>query len=47
MGPVRCHPVPGDHHTHLREPHIDRVLEILGRRLQEVHVPEGEVSACR
>jgi len=46
-GPVRCHPVPGDHHTHLREPHIDRVLEILGRRLQEVHVPEGEVSACR
>jgi thioesterase domain-containing protein/acyl carrier protein len=35
-GAVRCHPVPGDHHTHLRQPHIDRVLEILAGRLQEI-----------
>jgi len=46
-GPVLCHPVPGDHHTHLREPHIDRVLEILGRRLQEIHAPGEDVPACR
>jgi amino acid adenylation domain-containing protein len=42
-GPVRCHPVPGDHHTHLREPHIDRVLEILGERLDEIHAATDTV----
>jgi thioesterase domain-containing protein len=40
-GPLRYHPMPGDHGSLLEEPHVDRMLEIFARRLREVEGGRG------